>query len=192
MAIGGRFPALTGFALWQVQIYSNQIYSKVQIEEDKASARAGKSLWLQESFQRYNRCAGSLTKPYVVLTAAHCVAKPPVDGVTVLNTREVLVGTQELRSGGTAYKISSVIVDAGYKPNSQKDDIALVRIVPKSKAVMQQTVGLVGTQMLCRATNGTSRHVKGCSLQIIYHALLTSKCSTFLLLRLFIFCGNRY
>lgn len=83
LALGGGFPAPTGFALWQVQIYSNQIYSKDQIEEDKVLGAAGKSLWLQEPFQRYHRCAGSLIRPNVVLTAAHCVAKPPVDGVKV-------------------------------------------------------------------------------------------------------------
>ncbi|MVZ98760.1 serine protease [Sphingorhabdus sp. IMCC26285] len=142
VTVGGGDVAKAGFAPWQVQIYSNQTYSKAQIAKDTEAGAKGKSLAKQLPFQLYHRCAGSLIAKNIVLTAAHCVAHPPVDGTNVLRTREVLVGTQTLSQGGARYRIVSAVVHKGYKPGSQKDDIAVVRIEPIAAPATQYAIKL--------------------------------------------------
>lgn len=142
LSVGGGDVVKAGFAPWQVQIYSNQTYSQAQIDEDTEARAKGKSLAQQLPFQRYHRCAGSLIAKNIVLTAAHCVAHPPVDGKKVLATREVLVGTQTLSKGGARYRIVSVVVHKGYKPGSQKDDIAVLRIEPIAAPATQYAIKL--------------------------------------------------
>lgn len=140
--IGGGKIASSGFAPWQVQIYSTVTYTQAQIEEDSRRGSRGKYLKDQKPFQLYHRCAGTLIATNIVLTAAHCVAKPPVEGKKVLKAREVLVGTQDLTNGGAKYRIVSVIRHAGYRPGNPKDDIALVRITPKSRKLPPKTIFL--------------------------------------------------
>lgn len=155
VVVGGGDVAPAGFAGWQAQIFSTQTYSKKQIDKDKELLAAGKMLWQQRPYQRYHRCAGSLIAQNVVLTAAHCVAKPPVDGDKVLSARGVRIGTQNLASNdGAQYKIISVVFHAGYTPGAQKDDIALVRIAPISKTIAQKTISLPGDVAGFPATRG--------------------------------------
>lgn len=161
VTVGGGDVVKAGFAPWQVQIYSNQTYSKKQIAEDTEARAEGKSLAKQLPFQLYHRCAGSLIAKNIVLTAAHCVAHPPVDGTKVLKTREVLVGTQTLSEGGARYRIVSVVVHKGYKPGSQKDDIAVLRIEPIATGATQYAIKLPD------AVTGFSRIVAGSRISVL-------------------------
>jgi Trypsin len=140
-AAGGGRAAPPGFAPWQVQIFSNQTYSAAQIRESERAGETGDLVYRMKEYQRYHRCAGSLIAPNVVLTAAHCVAKGEfTENGRVLRTREVRVGTQDLTQGGAVYRIEAVVVHQGYKPGSQKDDIALLRIAPKRGTVAQKPI----------------------------------------------------
>ncbi len=156
-AVGGGEIAGDGFAPWQIQIYSNQTYTASQIAADKKLGSRGKLLWKQKPFQRYHRCGGTLIAQNIVLTAAHCVAKGPTAGKKVLKVREVLVGTQNLERGGEKYRIVSVVVHAGYRSGNPKDDIALVRITPKSRRVPQTPISLTGDVRGFRSTGAGDR-----------------------------------
>lgn len=142
-AAGGGRPPPEGYAPWQAQIYSTQTYSREQIEADTKLGVNGKFLAQQTRYQLYHRCGGSLIAPNIVLTAAHCVANgAAVEGVKVLTTREVRLGTQDLRVPGDTYRIAAVVVHEGYRGGQQRDDLAVLRIVRKTGSKAQVPIVL--------------------------------------------------
>jgi hypothetical protein len=162
-AAGGGRPPPEGYAPWQAQIYSTQTYSREQIEADAKLGSQGKFLASQKRYQLYHRCGGSVIAPNIVLTAAHCVASgAAVAGLKVLTTREVRLGTQDLKIPGDTYRIEAAVIHGGYRPGEQRDDLAVLRITRKTGSKPQVPIKLPHlVPGLARTTPGTPLSVLG-------------------------------
>lgn len=75
---------------------------------------------LQENKEHF--CGCSVISEELIITAGHCIA-----GKSTSNL-EILVGTIDLKNGGTYYKADKLIAHEGYNRPQYANDIALVRV----------------------------------------------------------------
>jgi secreted trypsin-like serine protease len=84
-------------------------------------------------------CGGTLISDTQVLTAAHCTSG------NASNFR-VLVGTQQLNSGGTAIQVSSYEVHPDYDANTDQYDASLLQLAGSGTAAGGQPLQLIGEE----------------------------------------------
>lgn len=124
-----------GYTPWQAQIFAKgqAEYTAEEIENDR-NRTDGKTkyLWMKDPWELNHRCGGVLIARDWILTAAHC-AKLPRAG-NFLAERGVRLGTQDLKSGGSVYRIERVAIHRNYDPARHIHDIALMRIIPDGRS----------------------------------------------------------
>ena len=75
-------------------------------------------------------CGGTLVRPKVVVTAAHCIVTTGVRGPTDL---DVLLGRRNLdESVGEKIDVAQVVVHPQYNPDTQRNDVAILHLATPS------------------------------------------------------------
>jgi hypothetical protein len=133
-AMGGGSDVTASMAVWMAQFYSVIPYTPAEIAADSKLPDDKSQFLARRTYEeRQHRCGASLIGPNLVLTAAHCVAKGQYAGdglAKVLKQRRVRLGSRKIGQGGQSFAIAGVAVHAGYDPNRQNHDIALLLLRP--------------------------------------------------------------
>lgn len=123
-------------APWQIEIYSTVTYTQAEKDEDERKLLGDPTkLYLKERqpYEVAHKCGGSYIGDGWIVTAAHCVVPGLVKGKpawSVMRDRRVRMGTQSLLpgGGGETYAIESVVIHLKHNPDTQRNDIALIKI----------------------------------------------------------------
>jgi secreted trypsin-like serine protease len=99
-------------------------------------------------------CGATLVKKNYILTAAHCITND-AGGVVAASSLKVLVGTQDLGSGGKRYTVSKIYRHPSYNSSTYDYDVAVLKLstsvtsitpVTLIKPSQESTLAAVGDQ----------------------------------------------
>lgn len=131
--VGGE-PARPGSAPWQAEFLSAPRYTAADRSYDATLADDDACkihLAVRQGYELAHKCGGAWIGDGWVVTAAHCVANmPSFDGKpgNVLTDRRVRLGTQNLTVTDGIFDIAAVVIHAGYRSQTMRNDLALVRL----------------------------------------------------------------
>ena len=123
-------------ARWQIEIYSTAVYTQAEKDADALKPLGDPTKMYfkeREPYEIAHKCGGSYIGEGWIVTAAHCVVPGLVKGKpawNVMRDRRVRMGTQSLLpgGGGATYAIESVVIHQSHDPDTQRNDIALIKI----------------------------------------------------------------
>jgi secreted trypsin-like serine protease len=106
-------------------------------------------------------CGGALFRVNWVVTAAHCVTENN-GGAVNPNLFRVVLGKLTLSgSGGERFSIAQIVVHPSYNPNTEENDIALLRLAGNS---VYAPIILAGTENAAQYATGVDATVIGWGL----------------------------
>jgi len=88
------------------------------------------------------QCTGTVVRPYVILTAAHCVVDPATGRTEPARDYVVLTTGPNVNAGTTyAHTVRAIIHSPGYAVPTRRDDMALLQLTSPSTARVVRVAG---------------------------------------------------